>query len=185
MTSPQYSLERDTYHGQKVSSPVNFNMGQETVPRYPSLGYEALTHAGAGTGLGYYNVGGAYPCFAGSCSRYGPRICSGLVHGSSTFRIGQPPHLPSALFEDSGPGPVRLAASVNNDDPTRTYDANRASPMAEMVGKHHHAGGHHGPFESVTYDFSYPQVNPNIQASVQQIHKMAPTLKAGIYPLKK
>jgi len=103
----QYSLVRNTYHGQKVASPVNFNMGEEIIPLYASLGYEALTHAGAGIGLGYYNVAGAYPSFAGSCTRYGKRGCSGLVKGSSTFRNGHPPHMRSALFKDSGPGPVR------------------------------------------------------------------------------
>lgn len=180
MTSTQYSLVRDTYQGQKVSSPVNLNMGQETVPRYPSFGYDALTHGNAGNGLGYYNVGGAYPCFAGSCTRFGKRSCSGLVEGSSTFRAGHPPHLPSALYQDSGPGPVRMMApSHDNDNPTRTYDANRGSPMAELVGKHQHGNGHHAPHHQAVFDFSYPRQNASSVESARVLKQHAPNLQAG------
>jgi len=123
MSSSLYSLVRDTYNGQKVESPLNFNMGQEAVPIYPSLGYEALTHGRVGSGLGYYNVAGAYPSYAGSCTRFGKRECSGVV-GSSTFPNGNPPahHLPSALLIDSGPGPLRNNNSAHNDKPSRSYD---------------------------------------------------------------
>ena len=133
MTSSQYSLVRDTYHGQKVESPINFNMGLEIVPRYPSLGYDALTHGRVGTGLGYYNVAGAYPSFAGSCTRFGKRECSGLVAGSSTFVNGNPPHLPSAVLTDSGPGPLRNNNSPYNDNPTRSYDARRGTELRRII----------------------------------------------------
>lgn len=126
MTTSQYSIVRNTYDGQKVESPLNFNMGEEIIPRYPSLGYDALTHGRAGNGLGYYNVAGAYPSFAGSCTRYGKRVCSGLVEGASTFPNGHPPNLRSALFQDSGPAALRKAG-YNRDQYPRTAQTDNSN----------------------------------------------------------
>jgi len=184
MTTSQYSLVSNTYHGQQVDSPLNFNMGEEIIPRYPSLGYDALTHGRAGNGLGYYNVAAAYPSFAGSCSRYGKRVCSGLVEGSSTFRNGHPPHLRSALFQDSGPGPLRNNNSSNNDKPSRSYDANRASPMGEQIDGHRSNGGH---VAAVDYSFSSQQAanhaanNPVTASSIVR----AGHVKGGAQPSAK
>ena len=72
-------------------------MGIEQIPRYPSFGYSSLTHGGVGNGLGYYSISGAYPSYDGSCTRFGPRTCAGVVE-NSTFPNEQPPAgLPSAL----------------------------------------------------------------------------------------
>ena len=89
--SSRYSTVSKTYQGAYVSSPIDLNMSQEIVPRFPSLGYAALTHGGVGNGMGYYNVGGAYPAAYGSCTRYGLRSCNGLVQKppGSTFAMGQ------------------------------------------------------------------------------------------------
>jgi len=98
-----YSSCRNTYGGRYVQSPIAFNMGQQIVPRYPSMGYASLTHAGAGNGLGYYNVHGAYPDYGKSCSRFGRRLCGGLVEGSTTFNPQNPPDMRSAMGnQDSG-----------------------------------------------------------------------------------
>ena len=100
-TNNRYSIERKTYHGASVKAPIGFDMGLQIVPRFPSMGYAALTHGGAGQGLGYYDIKGAYPEYNGSCTRYGTRACGGLVK-DSTFNVGKPPKLPSALIKDSG-----------------------------------------------------------------------------------
>jgi hypothetical protein len=177
MTSNQYSLVSNTYQGQKVSSPVNLNMGQETVPHYPSFGYHALTHGGVGNGLGYYNVSGAYPCYDHSCTRFGPRLCSGLVKGPASFSVGKPPNLPSALIQDSGPGPVRMAKSHDNDDPTRTPDANRASHMNPMAHVNRHQSGHHSPYhQTVSHQPHNVSVHHN---SVNALNDLSPHIQAG------
>ena len=98
-----YRSVRNTWGGRYVQSPIAFNMGQQIVPRYPSMGYASLTHAGAGNGLGYYSVHGAYPDYGKSCSRFGRRLCGGLVEGSTTFDPQNPPNMRSAMGnQDSG-----------------------------------------------------------------------------------
>lgn len=116
-TRTQFSIVKNTYDGATPESPWLFNMAEQVVPRFPSFGYAALTHGGAGNGLGYYNVSGAYPEYSGSCTRYGVRSCNGLVRDPSTFPVGHPPNLPSALFMDSGgkryqPPPARSQSAV-------------------------------------------------------------------------
>ena len=114
----QYKAVNKTFGGVKVDTPIAFNMGIEQVPRYPSFGYSALTHGGAGNGLGYYSVSSAYPSYDGSCTRFGPRPCGGVVQ-NSTFPNGQPPTgLPSAMNQESGAMPVRpVNNSPHNDKP--------------------------------------------------------------------
>ena len=101
----------------------------------------------AGNGLGYYNVAGAYPSFAGSCTRYGKRVCSGLVEGGSTFPNGHPPHLRSALFHDSGPAALRKAG-YNRDQYPRTgtnqADAPYGTRPVQEEGRHINSVGKKG-----------------------------------------